>query len=89
MRCAASATRIRWSGSPSLRLIKPEFASLDDAVIAASLEALRIATRVPPLVHEADYANAEKFDMEAGLLPPADRLGRYDGLYTNAFVTPK
>jgi ABC-type nitrate/sulfonate/bicarbonate transport system substrate-binding protein len=60
--------------------------TVDPKLIALVLEKIRKATPDPPAVTTAGLKNAERINIEAGLLKPEEKLGNYDGLATDAFV---
>lgn len=70
----------------ALALLKKRFATLDDKVLAAAFETIRKISPNPPAVSAKGLANAEQFNVEAGLMKPEDKLASYDGLYTDEFV---
>ena len=69
-----------------MALLKKRFATLDDKVFAAGFEQIRKATPARPVTVRAALENGERYNVEAGLLRPEDRLKSYEGLYTEAFV---
>ena len=70
----------------SLAILKKRFAKMDNRLVEASFANILKATPRPPVVTKADFENAEKFNVEGGLVKPEDKLKSYDHLYTNAFV---
>lgn len=67
-------------------IIAKRLPTVDPKLIAAVIQKVRQATPDPPAVTAAGLANAERINIEAGLLKPAEKLGTYDGLFTDAFV---
>ena len=70
----------------ALVLLKKRFSALDDKVLAAAFETVRKISPSPPAVSAKGFDNAERYNIEAGLMKPEDKLATYDGLYTDAFV---
>ena len=70
----------------ALALLKKRFATLDDKVLAGAFETVRKISPSPPAVSAKGFDNAERYNIEAGLMKPEDKLASYDGLYTDAFV---
>ncbi len=66
--------------------LRKRFATLDDAVLAASADAVIKMTGTPPAVSAAGLANGDRMNADAGFLKPEDQLKSYDGLFTNAFL---
>jgi NitT/TauT family transport system substrate-binding protein len=67
-------------------VLKKRFPTLDDKLLKASFEELRKVTPSPPTVSEAIIENAEKLNIDAGLLKPDEKLKSYSGLFSNEFV---
>ncbi|MBX9776329.1 MAG: ABC transporter substrate-binding protein [Xanthobacteraceae bacterium] len=70
----------------AIRILKKRFATLDDQVFAVGFEQIRKATPARPVMVRAALENGERYNVEAGLLKPEDRLKSYEGLYTEAFI---
>jgi NitT/TauT family transport system substrate-binding protein len=60
--------------------------ALDPQLIGAVLEKVRKATPEPLAVTRQALENAERMNIEAGLLKPEEKLQSYEGLFTDAFV---
>lgn len=67
-------------------ILSKRLPKVDPKLIAAVLLKIRQATPYPPAVTAAGLANAERINIEAGLLQPEEKLGTYDGLSTDEFV---
>jgi NitT/TauT family transport system substrate-binding protein len=67
-------------------LLKKRFPTLDDKLLKASFDELKKVTPSPPVVSKASIENAEKFNVDAGLLKADEKLKSYYGIYTDAFV---
>jgi hypothetical protein len=50
------------------------------------LEKVRKATPDPLAVTQQSLENAERMNIEAGIMKPEEKLPSYDGLFTDAFV---
>jgi NitT/TauT family transport system substrate-binding protein len=70
----------------AIAVLKKRFAAIDDKVFVAGFEQIRKATPARPVMVRAALENGERYNVEAGLLRPEDRLKSYDGLYTEEFV---
>ncbi|HEY3918021.1 MAG TPA: ABC transporter substrate-binding protein [Stellaceae bacterium] len=70
----------------ALALLKKRFATLDNKVLAGAFASIRAISPNPPLVSAKGLENAEIFNIDAGLMKPGEKLGSYDGLYTDDFV---
>ena len=70
----------------ALAYTKARFTTFDEKLLAASLDVIREMTPRPPLVGARDLENTDRFNVEAGLLKPDEKLTSYDGLFNNAFV---
>lgn len=81
-----AANFLRDNPIEAMALLKKRFAALDDKVFAAGFEQIRKATPARPVMVRAALENGERYNVEAGLLKPEDRLKSYEGLYTEAFV---
>ena len=67
-------------------ILKKRFGQVDDRQFALAMEDTR---KITPrnLVHTpAGFENAERFNVEAGLLKPEEKLKSYDDLFTDQFV---
>jgi len=66
--------------------LKKRFPKLDAKVFAAAFDALREISPSPPLVNEKGLENAERLNVENGLLKPEEKLKSFDGIFTNEFA---
>lgn len=57
-----------------------------DKVLAAAFATIRKISPYPPRIDAKGLDNVERFNIDAGLMKPEDKLASYDGLYTNEFV---
>jgi ABC-type nitrate/sulfonate/bicarbonate transport system substrate-binding protein len=75
-------------GDPAavLPLLKKRFPTLDDTLLAKSFDVIRMISPVPPLVSAKGLENAERFNIESGLMKPDEKLKSYDDLFTDAYV---
>ncbi|HUB96394.1 MAG TPA: ABC transporter substrate-binding protein [Stellaceae bacterium] len=67
-------------------ILKKRFPDIPDKAAEASFEEVRDNTPLSPVVTEEALANADKMNLEAGLIKPADALSSYKGLSTDEFV---
>ena len=67
-------------------LIAKRLPNVDVKLIAAVLEKVRKITPDPLAVTRSGLENAERINIESGLLKPEEKLGSFDGLYTDAYV---
>lgn len=67
-------------------IIAKRLPTVDPKLIAAVIEKVRKATPNPPAVTRAGLENAERINIEGGLLKPEEKLATYDGLATDEFV---
>jgi ABC-type nitrate/sulfonate/bicarbonate transport system substrate-binding protein len=70
----------------TIAVLKKRFPTIDDDVLKASYEAVASMTPQPPVVTAAELAHAEQMNLDAGFLKPGEKLGKYDGLFTDAYV---
>jgi NitT/TauT family transport system substrate-binding protein len=82
----AAATFIRNQPEATLAILKKRFPAMNDQVLAGSLETIRQATPVPPVVTREGIENSERFNVDAGVLKREETLKSYDGLFTDAYV---
>lgn len=68
------------------KLLAKHFPTLDPKLLAAGFAAMLKVTPSPPAPVEAEFANGERLNIEAGLLAPADQLKSFDGLFTDKYV---
>lgn len=66
--------------------LKKRFPKLDAKVFAAAFDILREISPSPPLVNKRGLENAERFNIETGLLKPEERLKSFDAIFTNEYV---
>lgn len=70
----------------ALSHIKKRFAQLDEKQLAAAFEDIRKITPRSLAVTKAGLENAERFNVEASLLKPEEKLKSYDDLFTDEYV---
>ena len=70
----------------SLAFIKKRFSQVGDAAVTAAFNQVRAATPRMPSVSNAQLANADKLNLDAGLMKPDDKVDSYDGLFTDEFL---
>ncbi len=70
----------------TLGFLKARFKEVGDAAVNSSFVAVRAATPKMPSVTAAELANADKLNLDAGLMKPEDKVASYDGLFTDEFL---
>jgi len=70
----------------TVALVKPRFATMSDAILAASVDIIRTATSVPPMPTLKGFEDSEQFNVNARVMKPEEALKSFDGLYTTDFV---
>jgi NitT/TauT family transport system substrate-binding protein len=66
--------------------LKKRFVTLDDAVLAASADAVIEMTDRPPASSAKAIANGDRMNADAGFLKPDELLKSYDDLFTNEYL---
>ena len=67
-------------------MLKKRFPQVDDRQFALAMEDIRKITPRDLMLSPAGFENAERFNIEAGLLKPEEKLKSYDDLFTDQFV---
>jgi NitT/TauT family transport system substrate-binding protein len=67
-------------------ILKKRYAQIDDRQFDLAMEDIRKITPRDLLLSPAGFENAERFNVEAGLLKPEEKLKSYDDLFTDQFV---
>lgn len=70
----------------AIAILERRFPQIDRAVVKSAFAVVEKAMPSSPLVIEAAIANADRLNIEAGLMKPQERLKSYRDLYTNDFV---
>jgi NitT/TauT family transport system substrate-binding protein len=70
----------------ALALLKKRFSSLDERQLAVAFGDIRKITPRDLRLSAQGFENAERFNVEAGLLKPEEKLRSYDDLFTDEFV---
>jgi ABC-type nitrate/sulfonate/bicarbonate transport system substrate-binding protein len=70
----------------ALAVVRKRFPTLDDKVLTAAFNAIRAISPNPPVASPEGIANAERLNIEAGLMKPGEKLASYKGLVTDEFV---
>jgi ABC-type nitrate/sulfonate/bicarbonate transport system substrate-binding protein len=70
----------------ALTLLKKRFPAFDDRQLAAAFEDVRKITPRDLRLTAQGFENAERFNVEAGLLKPEEKLKSYDDLFTDEYV---
>lgn len=72
--------------SQTLDVIKRHFGSYDDKVLEASYDALKSMVPLPPITTADELENADRLNIAAGFMAPADKLADYNGIVDNQFA---
>ncbi len=83
---ARAATFVHEHKAETIGVLKKHFPNISDPVLEASYEAVASMTPTPPVVQADELAHAELMNIEAGFMKPEEKLGHYDGLFTDAYV---
>jgi NitT/TauT family transport system substrate-binding protein len=67
-------------------ILKKRYPQLDDRQFALAMQDTRKITPRDLMLSPAGFENAERFNIEAGLLKPDEKLKSYDNLFTDEFV---
>ena len=70
----------------ALAILQKRFPQLDERQLRAAFDDIRKITPRSLMVSKAGLENAERFNVEAGLLKPDEKLKSYDDLFTDEFV---
>jgi NitT/TauT family transport system substrate-binding protein len=70
----------------TLAFLKARFKEVGDAAVTSSFQQVRAATPRMPRVSAVQLANADKLNLDAGLMKPDDKVQSYDGLFTDEFL---
>jgi len=70
----------------SLAILEKRFPQVDRAVMGPAFDTVEKSISPVPVVTEAAIANADRLNIEAGFMKPQEKLGSYQGLYTNEYV---
>ncbi len=70
----------------AVAILAKRLPNMDPKLIAAVLEKVSKATPNPLAVTAKALENAERLNIESGLLKPEEKLPSYDGLFTDAYV---
>ncbi|MGH7087456.1 MAG: hypothetical protein ACREFQ_00995, partial [Stellaceae bacterium] len=70
----------------ALKLLTKHFPTLDPKLVATAFAKMVKVTPSPPAPEVAQLENAERLNVEAGLLKASDKLASYDGLFTDKYV---
>ena len=83
---ADAAAFMKEHPAEALASMQRRFPEMSGDIVALVFDAVVKATPVPPLISRIYLENADRFNIESGLMDAADRLPSYDGLYTDEFV---
>src|SRR5665213_2444799 len=83
---ADSAVFIQDHPDETFAFVKKRFAQVGDAALKAAFDEVRRDTPRVPAVSEAGFKNADRLNIEAGLMKPDDQVQSYDGLFTDKYL---
>jgi ABC-type nitrate/sulfonate/bicarbonate transport system substrate-binding protein len=83
---AAANRMIHDEPDKALQILSNRFKQMDPAVLSAAWKTVAQAHATNLGVTAPMLATAEKVNIEAKLLDPKDKLGTYDGLYTDEYL---
>lgn len=81
-----AATFVHQHRDQSIKSLKKRFPTLDEAVLAASADAVIRMTEMPPASSVAGLKNGDRMNADAGFMKPEDKLKSYDDLFTNDYL---
>jgi sulfonate transport system substrate-binding protein len=81
-----AAQILRGDPDAAVAVLAKRLPTVDPKLIAAVLAKVRKATPDPLAVTQKGLENAERVNIEAGLMKPEEKLTSYDGLFTGEFV---
>jgi NitT/TauT family transport system substrate-binding protein len=67
-------------------VLSKRFAMLDPKLLATALKVTHKLTPSPPVPTRAASENIDRYNIDAGLMKPEEKLASYDGLYTDEYV---
>jgi NitT/TauT family transport system substrate-binding protein len=77
---------MRDHSAEALAILKPRFAQLGEATLAAAFESYRAATPESLAPTAAILASSQKLEIDTGLTKPEDMLQSFDGMHSGDFV---
>src|SRR5665213_3638880 len=83
---ADAAVFIQDHPDETFAFVKKRFAQVGDAALKAAFDEVRRDTPRVPTVSEAGFKNADRLNIEAGLMKPDDQVPSYDGLFTDKYL---
>ncbi len=83
---ADAAAFIHEHPEQALAVLKKRFATLDEKLLAASFDTVRKTFPIVPAPSTKALENADRYNVEAGLMKPEEMLPSYDGLFTAEYV---
>lgn len=82
----AAARFIHDHPDETLGFLKTRYKDVSEAALKLSLDEIASATPLMPKVDATGLANADRLNVEAGLMKPEDKVKSYDGLFTDAYL---
>jgi len=87
VRALARAVKlIRERPGEALNVLRPRYKTMSAALLEAAWPTVAKALAADLRVDARGLENSEKVNIEAKLLDPKDKVGSYDGLYTDAYL---
>ena len=81
-----AAAYIQDHPADALALLEKRFPTLEPKLMQQSFDVMRKVTPVPPVPLPAELPNADRLNIEAGLMQPSDKLANYSDLFTDAYA---
>ncbi len=82
----AAAHFIHEHPDETLGFLKERYKDISVAALERSLAEITDATPLMPGINAIELANADRLNVEAGLMKPEDQVKSYDGLFTEEFL---
>jgi len=70
----------------ALAFMQKRFSTLDPKLLATAFEEVRSVSPRPPAPTKDALANADTYNIDAGLMKPDERLKSYDAIFTDKYV---
>jgi ABC-type nitrate/sulfonate/bicarbonate transport system substrate-binding protein len=70
----------------TLGFLKERYKDVSVAALERSFNEIKDATPLMPGINATELANADRLNLEAGLMKPDDQVKSYDGLFTEEFL---
>jgi NitT/TauT family transport system substrate-binding protein len=70
----------------ALALMQKRFSTLDPKLLATAFDKVRSVSPRPPVPTKEALANADRYNIDAGLMKPDEKLKSYDAIFTDKYV---